>query len=308
MKKEQWIFKGYKDMPLYAVCWLPEEDVKGVLQVTHGMTEHIDRYEDFAQFLTAQGIAVAGFDLRGHGHNPGSRQVASLGEEGWEASLEDMHLFFVMLQERFENIPYYLMGFSLGSFLVREYLNRRPEKLAGAVIMGTGSQPGPILSVIMKLVKGQIKKAGSDNTTDFVRQLSFGTYNQKCRPNRTQADWLCADTAQLDLYLADPLVRADISSGLFYQLLASMKRTGNRKNYAGWNKALPVLLLSGKIDPVGDEGKGVLAVKTDMGKAGIGNVTLQLFEGARHDLLHEYASGAAGRAQQLIAQWITEKR
>ena len=307
MKKEQWIFKGYGEQPLYAVCWLPEGEVKGVLQVTHGMTEHIDRYEEFAQFMNNQGIAVAGFDLRGHGHHPGNRQVASLGENGWEASLEDMHLFLTCLQKRFEKVPYYLLGFSLGSFLVREYLNRWPENLAGAVIMGTGSQPGLILSVIMKLVQGQIKKAGADNTTAFVRQLSFGTYNQKCKPNRTQADWLCADDAQLDLYLADPLVRADISAGLFFQLLSSMKRTGMAETYTGWNKALPVLLLSGQQDPVGDGGKGVLAVREKMQQAGIFNVTLQLFENSRHDLLHEEKS-CAMQAREFVANWILSAR
>ena len=308
MIKEQFIFNGYEDTPLYAVCWLPEGEIKGVLQITHGMTEHVERYADFAGFLTQKGIAVAGFDLRGHGHNHGNGKVASLGEKGWAASLEDMHLFFTHLQRKFGEVPHYMLGFSLGSFLVREYLGLWPQKIAGAVIMGTGSQPGLILSVIMKVVKGQVKKAGWDNTTELVKQLSFGTYNQKCRPNRTQADWLCADTQQLDRYLADPLVRADISAGLFYQLLASMKRTGKVKTYAGWNKELPVLLLSGQTDPVGDGGKGVLAVKAGMQKAGIGNVTLQLLEGARHDLLHEYASGAAESVQQLIAQWITEKR
>ncbi len=305
MKTDMFAFAGHNGTNLPAYLWLPEGEVKAVLQITHGMTEHMGRYHSFAAFMCPMGIAVAGFDLRGHGKNPGDPEVASFDENGWDASLEDMRLFYGLLRERFPGVVHYMLGFSLGSFLLREYLTRYPAEgeINGAIIMGTGHQPGWLLSIMIGIVNGQIKKAGFDKTTDLVCQLSFGTYNQKFKPNRTAADWLCADEAELNQYLADPLVRKDISAGLFRELLASMKRTGSAYEYDGWDTGLPILLISGQDDPVGDGGKGVRAIYNRMKKAGMENVTMKLFPGARHDLLHEESS-AANAARESIAAWI----
>ena len=308
MKTETFEFAGYSGINLPAYFWLPEGEVKAVLQITHGMTEHMGRYKSFAEFLCPMGIAVAGFDLRGHGQNPGDPEVASFGEGGWAASIEDMRLFYELLQDRFPEVPHFMLGFSLGSFLLREYLTKYPDEgeMAGEIIMGTAHQPGWLLSIMMGIVSGQIKKVGFDKTTDLVRQLSFGTYNQKYKPNRTAADWLCADETELDKYLADSLVRKDISAGLFWELLGSMKRTGSALEYDGWDTSLPILLISGQDDPVGDSRKGVQAIYTRMKKAGLENVTFNLFPGARHDLLHEEKNGAEA-ARQFIAEWIVAR-
>ena len=304
MRKEVFEFDGFGGAKLPAVIWLPEGAVKRVLQIAHGMTEHIGRYEAFAEEMTAQGIAVAGYDLRGHGKNPGDAQVASFGENGWEASLEDMRLFFAHLAERFPGAAHDMLGFSLGSFLLREYLGKWPEGVNRAIIMGTGHQPALVLSAIMAIVKGQIKKGGFDGTTDLVRNLSFGTYNQKFKPNRTASDWLCADEKRLDAYIADPLCRKDISSGLFWQLLGAMKRTGTKTAVEGINKDMPVLLLSGQDDPVGDQSKGVAAVKAMMEKAGMKRVQMALLPGARHVVLDEVKCGAAQAAKRMIAEFL----
>ena len=300
MIRELFEFAGYGEAKLPARLWVPDGEVKAVLQITHGMTEHMGRYEVFAEYLCPMGIAVAGFDLRGHGANPGDPEVPSFGEGGWAASIEDMQLFYAHLQRRFPGMPHFMLGFSLGSFLLREYLTKYPDEgaLSGAIIMGTGHQPGWLLSVMGWIVKGQIKKAGFDRTTDLVRQLSFGTYNQKFKPNRTSADWLCADEAELDKYLADPLVRKDISAGLFWELLGSMKRSGRTCAYGG----LPILLISGQDDPVSNGGKGVQEIHRRL-VSGHENVTIKLFPGARHDLLHE-EKGGAEEARKLIAEWI----
>lgn len=305
MTPEYFEFTGCRETILPGVLWLPDGEVKAVLQIAHGMTEHMGRYEAFAEFLLPMGIAVAGFDLRGHGKNPGDPSVASFGDGGWAASIEDMRIFYELLEQRFAGAPHYMLGFSLGSFLLREYLTKYPEEgeIAGAIIMGTGYQPGWLLSIMLAIVKGEIKKVGFDESTDRVRQLSFGTYNQRFKPNRTAADWLCADELALDEYLADPLVRKDISAGLFRELLGSMKRTGSVFEYDGWDKSLPILLISGQDDPVGDGGKGVRTIYQRMKKNGMENVTLKLFPGARHDLLHEEKNGADA-ARKYIAEWI----
>lgn len=300
MDKKYFAFCGSDGTMLPAVIWRPDS-TRAVLQIVHGMTEHMDRYENFAAEMVSHGIAVAGFDLRGHGKNPGNKDVASFGIGGWQASVEDIHQFHEHLQQLFPGIPQFILGFSLGSFLLREYLTAHSdeESLSGAIIAGTGHQPRWLLSIIMAIVKGELKKSGFDRTTDLVRQLSFGAYNQKFKPNRTIADWLCANSLELDDYLADSLVRKDISAGLFLELLGSMKRTGSVFEYDGWDTALPILLISGQDDPVGNAGKGITALYQRMRTSGLEEVTMQLLSNVRHDLLHEDS-----RASDFLVRWL----
>lgn len=304
MRSEAYFFPGSGGSSLPAMLWLPDDAPRLVLQITHGMTEHIGRYEPFARKLTAAGVAVGGFDLRGHGRNPGDPAVASMGRDGWQASLEDMHLFRQHLAERYPGLPHVMLGFSLGSFLLREYLGIWPHSTDRAIIMGTGWQGAPLLALMMAIVKGQFSKGGFDGTTPLVRQLSFGAYNQPFRPNRTPSDWLCADPVQLDAYLADSLCRRDISAGLFHQLLGAMKRTGSKNACSSWNRDMPVLLLSGQEDPVGGAGKGVQAVLQQLNAAGMKHVNLLLIPHARHLVLCEQESGAADKAIEAITEWL----
>lgn len=306
MKAKEIRFTGANGVSLPGIIWYPMCSPTMVVQITHGMTEHIGRYEELADMLTAYGIAVAGFDLRGHGRNPGDNQCASFGENGWNYALHDMHLFYLELESKFPNIPHFMLGFSLGSFLLRDYLSLYRDKVDGAIIMGTGHQPGAVLSMLMPVVKREIKAYGFDSSTQKIKKLSFETYNQKFAPNMTSVDWLCSDTAQRVKYRGDPLCRKTISAGLFWQLLDSMKRTGKLSSYRKWNKQMPVLLLSGQDDPVGDFGKGVQRVRQSMSRAGMKHIQLYLVPGARHDLLHEEKSGGSEEAFDILTNWLFE--
>ena len=306
MKAKEIRFTGANGVSLPGIIWYPMCSPTMVVQITHGMTEHIGRYEELADMLTAYGIAVAGFDLRGHGRNPGDNQCASFGENGWNYALHDMHLFYLELESKFPNIPHFMLGFSLGSFLLRDYLSLYRDKVDGAIIMGTGHQPGVVLSMLMPVVKREIKAHGFDSSTQKIKKLSFETYNQKFAPNMTSVDWLCSDTAQRVKYRGDPLCRKTISAGLFWQLLDSMKRTGKPASYRKWNKQMPVLLISGEDDPVGDFGKGVQRVKQSMSKAGMKHIQMYLISGARHDLLHEEKSGGSEETFDILTNWLFE--
>ena len=303
MREERFEFTGAGGKMLPAVIWRPE-NVKALIQVAHGTTEHMGRYEAFAAAMADLGIAVAGFDLRGHGRHPGDPEVAAFVPGDWQASVEDVQRFREHLALAFPGVPRFLMGFSLGSFLVRDLVNGYPvDSLAGVILVGTGYQPGWLLAVMRGIVMGQIKKVGFDKPSDLVRKLSFGMYNDKFKPNRTDVDWLSADEAAVDGYLADPLVRRQTSAGLFWELLGSMKRHSDPREYARWNKALPVLLISGGDDPVGDAGKGVTLIHRQMEAAGLRDVTLNLIPDARHGIL----MGEAEPAQQIIGQWIANR-
>ena len=280
---------NFKD--LYSVIWTSEEPPKAVLQIVHGMTEHIDRYETLAENLTTSGIVVAGFDLPGHGHNNKTSSCASLGEDGWEKTLEAIDSFHKSLKEHYPDIPHIILGFSLGSFIVRDYLSKYKSDFSAAVIAGTGDQPSFVLSVLKSIVNSQINKNGFDNTTPLVKKLSFETYNEKFKPVKTSCDWLCSDEIENQKYIFDILCKENISSGLFWQLLDAMKRTGEKSTYSSWKEDLPVLLLSGENDPVGDFGKGVSRTENKMRQSGINNLKTVLFPNARHDIFHEIENG-----------------
>lgn len=305
MKREFFVFMNENGQAVHAMICLPDGEPIKVLHIVHGMTEHIGRYEKLAEVLTEAGIVVAGFDLKGHGVNAKEFSYASFGDGGWEATIKEIHQFQKILKQRFPQKKHYLMGFSLGSFLVREYFSLfEADDISGAIIMGTGQQPAVLLGIIMAIVKGEIRKAGFDSTTKLVRTLSFGTYNKKFSPNKTKADWLCSDEEELKKYLADDLCKEDISSGLFWQLLSAMKRMATPDTYLRWNKSMPILLISGGDDPVGDAGKGVMMVEKNMKKSGLCNVTMKLYPGGRHDILHEEKLGIASAVCQTIKSWI----
>lgn len=307
MKTEEITFLGDGGVSLTGKIWMPKETPKRLLQISHGMTEHIGRYEKLAEAMTARGVAVAGFDLRGHGQNGGDPKCASFGKGGWKASIRDMHLFYREMERCFPEIPHFMMGFSLSSFLLRDYLSCYEDKIAGAAILGTGHQPGGVLSVLMQLVKREIRVHGFDSATPLVDKLSFESYNRKFAPNMTRCDWLCADEEQRAAYCGDSLCREHISSGLFYQLLDAMRRTGKKDAYEKWDKTLPILLLSGDRDPVGDFGKGIQRVKNSMDRAGLKDVEFHLIPNARHDLFHEEKSGGAKKTEDILVKWVLEK-
>ena len=319
MKKEELVMTSpdfnYK---LHGTVWspdMPASAVKKVIHVVHGMTEHIGRYEEFAKAMTNAGIAVAGYDLRGHGRNFGDPECASFisgssqksNDYGWKRAVKDIKVQAGVIRKMFPHADYYLMGFSLGSFLVRDLLkNVEMNPMSGVILVGTGNQP-TIVTAIMKLViRGEIRKANVGGTTNVIRNLAFNTYNQKFAPNQTDMDWLLSDQAYLDLYLNDPLVRKDIAADLFYEMIACMQRVNGQHAYIGHNdlRKVPVLLLSGEQDAVGNMGCGVEQVAKQMATAGLRKVTVQLIPEARHDVLHEYGNGGANTTIQTIKNWL----
>lgn len=301
MQETEFQFAGAQGTELPARLWLPDGQPRLVLQISHGMTEHSGRYDTLAAALAEHGIACAAFDLRGHGRNPGSRTCADMGPDGWEQSLSDLQRFCERLRESFPGVPLGMLGFSLGSFLLRDALCRGMVAPAGVILAGTGTQPGAVLAVIQAIVRGQLRRAKPGGTTPLVQKLSFGAYNRKFAPNRTRADWLCADEEALDRYCADPLCRPDISAALFLELLSAMRRTGGKRALAGWNRC-PILLLSGADDPVGAMGSGVRQLGAAMERAGLPVQTV-LLPGARHDIFHEEACGAAAQARSRILRF-----
>lgn len=274
---------------IHMVMWEPKTEVRLIVQIIHGVTENIMRYEQLAHFLNEKGILVVGIDLLGHGLSTNNdKKKMYFGKEGsWFDVVKDIHICHSIVKKDFPNIPYVMLGFSLGSFLLRTYLIDYPNNCDGAIIIGTGQTPNFQIALAQMVVKNETKKYGDNVVTDQIRKLTFETYNKKFAPNRTPYDWLCSNNEELDKYIDDPLRGESMTVGLFREMLNGMKYTGNLKNVIKMDKNIPILLLSGSQDPVGDFGKGFNKAVSLFNKAGIRSISSILYPDLRHDILHE---------------------
>ena len=275
---------------LHGMRWEPEgRSVRAVLQICHGVAEHIARYDAFARYLNELGIAVVGHDHLGHGRSlPEGGTPVYFGEGStWHTVVDDIYVLHQRIRLWYPDVPLCIMGHSMGSFLTRTYLIRYPGTVKAAIIMGTGWQPKAVVAGGLAVARATAAVVGESGTSDLVTQLAFGAYNKQFAPNRTSCDWLSADTDNVDAYMADPLCGADATVGLFRQMLHGIAFNQNPKNLARMDSSLPVLLISGDRDPVGDMGKGVRRTADAFRKAGLSDVTLKLYPGLRHEILNE---------------------
>lgn len=288
-RNEFYFLSADQKTEIHAVEWVPEGAPKAILQISHGVTEHILRYEEMAEFFTKRGFVVAGNDHLGHGSSiaQGAEPMYFGPEDSWDWVESDMYTCQTILKKHYPGIPCIVLGLSLGSFIVRTYLIQHPGEAAGAILAGTGQTPALPLAMVRGIAKKEARKAGEEHSTPLIKELTFGTYNKQFAPNRTDFDWLCASREGLDDYIADPLRGEAMSAGLFREMLNGMIFTGNLKNQKKMDKDVPILLVSGEEDPVGDSGKGVKTTYRSLQKAGVKDVSMKLYPGLRHDIFLE---------------------
>ena len=275
---------------LHGAQWTPaDREPIAVLQIAHGVAEHILRYDDFARYLNDRGILVAGHDHLGHGKSlpEGGTPVYFGDGSTWETVVDDIHLLHDRLREQYPRLPILLMGHSMGSFLSRSYLIRYPGTVDAAIIMGTGHQSPAIVAGGRAIAKAAGKRHGFKAHSPRVEALAFGAYNKAFAPNRTEVDWLSASDNNVDAYIADPLCGQKASIGLFYEMLGGIRFISTPKNIASMNRNTPILFISGDKDPVGEMGKGVKRAYEAFRRAGVRDVELKLYKGLRHEILNE---------------------
>jgi len=275
--------------PIHAVEWTPEGEPVGVYQIAHGVAEYALRYAPFAEFLCGRGFVVVANDHIGHGLSiaEGAAPLYFGKTDGWTHVVDDMAALRRQTELKYPGLPYFLMGHSMGSFLARTYLIRYPGTVTGAVIMGTGQQSGGTVALgrlAAKLIGG---RKGLDKPNAAVSNLAFGSYNKPFEPRRTDFDWLSVNTENVDRYIADPLCGGEATVGLFLDMLGGIAFIGKQANVARMDKNMPVLFISGAMDPVGDLGKGVRKACESFRQAGVRDVTLKLYPGLRHEILNE---------------------
>lgn len=289
MSKSSFTYKSNDDITeINAVKWEVDKP-KAVIQIAHGVTEYIDRYDEFAKYLNDNGFVVVGNDHIGHGKSISKEKGPMyFGKEGsWDYAVEDLFTLYSKTKEEYPDVPYFVLGFSLGSFLVRTLLIKHPEIGDGAILMGTGQTSWLNIKLGQMMANNEAKKHGDNSFTEKIDELTFGTYNKKFKPNRTKLDWLCSNEEALDKYLEDSSRGESFSAGLFRELLSGMMFDRDKDNIKKMNSDLPILFLSGDSDPVGDYGKGVTQAYSDFKKCGIKNLDIKLYPGLRHDILNE---------------------
>ena len=291
---------------IHAEEWLPENAPKAVLQIVHGIAEYVGRYDAFASFLAENGIAVVGEDHIGHGRSvaEGAPHIYFSKNDGWNKVVSDIHNLRQMSGEKYPDVPYFLMGHSMGSFLARTYLIKFPGDVDGAVIMGTGQLGKALVSAGKTAAKIIGKIFGFDKPHDIITNLAFGGYTKGIENPRTPFDWLSVNEENVDRYIADPMCGEDATVGLFLDMLGGIEFITKQENVDKMDITKPVLFIAGEEDPVGDNGKGVKAAFLAFDKAGVKDLHCKLYPGLRHEILNENCGKKVG---EYIYSWILER-
>lgn len=232
LKKEFYYLSADKKTTIHAVEWLPESKPKAIVQIAHGVTEHINSYDKMAEFFNQEDMVLVGNDHLGHGHSiaEGAEPMYFGPPGSWNWVVQDMYTCLMRTKEKYPDIPYYIVGLSLGSFVVRTLLIQHPGEVDGAVLVGTAQCKTVPLKLARWMAEKECRKAGDDQSTPMVHNMAFGNYNKQFQPNRTDYDWLCASRQGLETYMADPLCAETISAGLFREMLSGMIYSVNIKN------------------------------------------------------------------------------
>jgi alpha-beta hydrolase superfamily lysophospholipase len=291
IRKEEFYFDSRdRQNRIHAVKWIPDvERPVCIFQIVHGMAEHIERYDEFAKFLAQKGILVVGEDHLGHGKSvpDGGTYGYFCEEDAAGVLVRDVHRLKKIIQEQYPGILYLIMGHSMGSFITRNYLFNYGSGVGGAVIVGTGMQSKFTLMTARTVTAVQKVFCGSRHVGKFIDKASFGKFNDRFQPARTAVDWLSRNEENVDRYIADPLCGFVFTLNGFAALFELIHNCYDEGKLEKMPKQLPILLVSGADDPVGNYGESVEKVYHSYQEHGMQNVQMKLYEKDRHELLNE---------------------
>ncbi len=290
IREESFTFRSSSgEAEVHGVRWIPEGEVRAVLQISHGMSEHITRYRGFAEFMAAHGILVVGHDHLGHGDTAKSPEDYGYFAEkkGTVALVRDLHRVWSITKKEYGEVPYVLLGHSMGSFLARQYLCSFSDGLDGAVLCGTGYHPEAELKTALSLCRAEAAVKGWRYRSRLFDWMANGSYNLHFQPCRTKFDWLCRDNSVVDAYIADEQCGFRFTLNGYYNLFFCLYKIIRPEYLAQMKRDLPVYFIAGAEDPVGNCGKGVQKVVSIFEETGMRNVECKLYPNDRHELLNE---------------------
>ena len=274
----------------HACSWEPDNgNIRAVFQIVHGMQEYIERYNAFAEFLASNGFLVVGEDHLGHGHTAATeKDLGYFTKDHPETVIvRDVHRLKKMTQEKYPGIPYFILGHSMGSFILRKYLTMYGNGIDGAIIAGTGVMPAIVTGLAIFLTNVEKVFFGDRHISPLIDKIAFGGYNKKIKDAKSPSDWICSDRAVVRKYDQDSLCTFKFSVNAYRTLFKILNFVCRNKNLVTVPKELPILILSGDEDPVGAYGKGPQTVYEQYVKIGITDLGLTLYPGMRHEILNE---------------------
>ena len=304
MRKEEFTIDSRDGIhKLHSVKYLPEGQPKGIVQIIHGMAEHMGRYEGFAKFLVEQGYVVTGEDHLGHGLSvpEGEKYGYFCSMDPATVLVRDVHRLKKTVQAQYPGIPYMILGHSMGSYILRNYLCRYGTGIQACIIMGTGTEKKAsldfirVLSRIMRLIYGE------KHLSPTLDKLVMGSYNKKIGNPRTESDWLTRDEEIVNQYRIDPRCGFPFTVNGYEALFELLHRLFKQENLAKLPADLPTLLVSGEQDPVGAYGEGVRQAFESLKAAGMQKVELKLYPKDRHEILNELDKE---QVMEDIAAWL----
>ncbi|MEG1849180.1 MAG: alpha/beta hydrolase [Oscillospiraceae bacterium] len=289
MRQEQFFYPSAGgEAEIEAFVWSPDGEVRGVVQLVHGMLEHVNRYRELAEFLCAHGYAVGGNNHLGHGNSLIDGEPGYFGDERpLKTLLDDLDRMRKELSARFPDKPHLMLGHSMGSFLTRLYLSDRADGLAGAVLSGTSGGNLAARWVGMPLAARFSTRYGATYRSATLDLLTTGGFNKKFDDKTSPHNWISSVPEEVARYDADEQMHFMFTASATYALFDLLSRVSSAQWARTLPRTLPLLLISGEDDPVGGFGRGVRAVARRLKKAGIEDLTLTLYPGKRHELLHE---------------------
>ena len=273
---------------IHGCRWMPDTYPKAILQIVHGIAEYVERYDDFANYLTSLGYIVVAEDHMGHGRSIGETGIRGYFHGGWFSAVEDSYHLLKTMRKEYPELPYVLFGHSMGSFMARTILTRHPGSgISAAVICGTGWQPRAVLKAGIPLCKLVCRLDGETKPSEKLQSLVFGSYNKKVEHPRTAFDWLSRDDKVVDAYIADPLCGFTASAGLLRDMMIGIDYIEQPENLNAMRKDLPVLFIAGGDDPVGAYGEGVKQAAEAFRLTGMQQVKTKIYPLCRHEILNE---------------------
>ena len=291
---------------IYARMCVSDGAPRAIVQIAHGIAEHIGRYEAFMQFLAENGFIAVGNDHLGHGKSAEKLEEAGIfsEENGWDYVVKDMAQLHARMKEQYPDLPYVFFGHSMGSFLTRTYLILHPEDYDAAILSGTGHQSKALVNAGYLAANMTVKLQGPRASGQKLNDMAFGSYCNKIENPRTPYDWLSRDPEVVDRYIADPKCGFVCKCSLYRDMMGGLRFLTSQANINRMNREKPVYFMSGAADPVGDYGKGVERAYQAFCRAGLHDVMIRLYPEGRHEMLNEMNKEAV---MQDILNWLNSK-
>lgn len=258
-----------------------------VVQILHGLGEHLGRYERIAEACCKAGLAVIGHNHRGHGPQTAVDELGHFADrDGWNKVVDDAIAVQHFAARTWVDTPIVLLGHSMGSYIAQSVSAREPDRLSALILSASTLSPRLQLRSARLLARIAIWHHGGRHRSVFLNQLGLGSFNKRFAPNRTDFDWLSRDHAEVDRYVSDPLCGFMLSNRFWHDLLGGLLEISSPATLRQIPPALPILITGGEVDPVGGK-KGMTQLKQAYERSGHQQVTLTMYPGGRHEMLNE---------------------